>query len=501
MINLPIIAKALGGLLSLEALLMLLCMGVGLHFDEPALQTWLIPIAATLAVGISLSFYGRGAKNKFGRRDGYLVVGSTWLIFSLFGMVPFLTGHCTDRLSVAFFETMSGFTTTGATAFPTIERLPHSILFWRSLTHWIGGMGIIFFTIAVLPTLGIGEQKVFAAETTGVKIGKLHPRISTTAHWLWSLYFLLTASCIGAYYLCGMSLWDAVNHAFSTLATGGFSTHTDSIGWFNSPLIEYVAIFFMWMASVNFSLTYLIVVKRRFRQAFADNELRAYIGINFAATLIFMAAYLYASIDVSQLDFSIASLISLGKTGEESFRNALFHAVSIQTSTGFGKHDFMLWPPLCWMVIIFISICGGCSGSTGGGIKVVRLIFLWKIIKTEFTHILHPRAVLPIRLNGETVEDGVLHSVIAYLFIYAVLVLLGTTAMVIFRLPMFDAFGLTITSLSNIGPALGHNVGATGSWDILPDGAIWLQSFLMLAGRLEIYSLFLPFIPEFWSNR
>ena len=501
MINKQIIAKALGGLLSLEALLMLLCMGVGLYFDEPALQTWLIPIAVTLTVGSSLWFYGRGAKNKFGRRDGYLVVGSTWFIFSLFGMVPFLTSHCTDRLSVAFFETMSGFTTTGATAFPTIELLPHSILFWRSLMHWLGGMGIIFFTIAVLPTLGIGEQKVFAAETTGVKIGKLHPRISTTAHWLWSLYFLLTASCAGAYYLCGMSLWDAINHALSTLATGGFSTHTDSIGWFHSPQIEYVAIFFMWMASVNFSLTYLIIVKHRFKQAFADNELRAYMGINFAATLIFAAAYLYASVDVSQLDFSLASLISLGKTGEASFRNALFHAVSIQTSTGFGKHDFMLWPPICWMVVIFISICGGCSGSTSGGIKVVRLVFLWKIIKEEFLHILHPRAVLPIRLNGETVENTVLHSVVAYLLIYAILVLLGTTAMVLFRLPMFDAFGLTITSLSNIGPALGHYVGATGSWDILPDGAIWIQSFLMLAGRLEIFSLFLPFVPEFWSNR
>ena len=501
MINKRIIAKAIGGLLVLEAALMALCMVVAFYHNEPALHTWALPIIATLTTALALYAYGKGAKSQFGRRDGYFVVGCTWIIFSIFGMIPFLTSGSTQRLSVAFFETMSGFTTTGATAFSVIEALPHSILFWRSLTHWIGGMGIIFFTIAVLPTLGIGEQKVFAAEATGVKIGKLHPRISTTAHWLWSLYFLLTASCAGAYYLCGMSEWDAINHALSTLATGGFSTHTDSIGWFHSATIEYVAILFMWLASVNFSLTYLMLVKRRFRQVFGNSELKAYLCINLGATLVFTVSYFCMYADFSRLDFSINGLLALCRMSEESVRNALFQAVSIQTSTGFGKNDFMTWPPICWMTIIFISICGGCSGSTSGGIKVVRLVFVWKIISNEFTRILHPRALLPIRLSGETVEESVVRSAVAYLLVYGILVLLGTSAMVLLRLPLFDAVGLTITSLSNIGPAVGHYIGAMGSWDILSDTAIWIHSFLMLAGRLEIFSLILPFIPEFWRNR
>ena len=501
MINKRIIAKAVGGLLALESALMMVCFAISLYFGEPAWQIWTVPIVSALAVGSGLWYYGRKAQHQVGRRDGYFIVGSTWIIFSVFGMLPFLLSHSTGRLAVAFFETISGFTTTGATAFPEVERLPNSLLFWRSLTHWIGGMGIIFFTIAVLPTLGIGEQKVFAAEATGVKIGKLHTRISTTAHWLWSLYFLLTVSCALAYYLCGMSLWDAVNHALSTLSTGGFSTHTDSIGWFQSPLIEYVAVLFMWIASVNFSLTYLFIVKHRVGQVFRDTEFRAYIAISLSAVLVFAVSYFVRFVDFSHLAFTQDGLAHFCREAEISLRSAIFQAVSLQTSTGFTKHDFMIWPSICWLVVMVISFCGGCSGSTSGGVKVVRLVFVAKIVHNEFLRILHPRAVLPIRLGEETVEHAVIRSAVAYLFLYVVLLFFGATCMLLMGFSVLDAFGLTVSSLSNIGPALGYAVGPLGSWDVLPDAAIWLQSFLMLAGRLEIFSLILPFIPAFWRNR
>ena len=501
MINKRIIAKAVGGLLALESALMMVCFAVSLYFGEPAWRIWTAPIVSALAVGAGLWFYGRQAQHQVGRRDGYFIVGSTWIIFSVFGMLPFLLSHSTDRLSIAFFETVSGFTTTGATGFSKVEILPNSLLFWRSLTHWIGGMGIIFFTVAVLPTLGIGEQKVFAAEATGVKIGKLHPRISTTAHWLWSLYFLLTASCTVAYFLCGMSLWDAVNHALATLATGGFSTHTESIGWFNSPAIEYVAILFMWTASVNFSLTYLLLVKRRVRQVFRDTELRAYITVCLMATVLLAISYALANVDFSQFSLTREGLLRFLSNAEESVRSGLFQAVSLQTTTGFTKHDIMAWPSFCWMVVILICFCGGCSGSTSGGVKVVRLVFVAKIVHNEFLRILHPRAVLPIRLGEETVEHAVVRSAVAYLFLYVVLLFFGATCMLLMDFSVLDAFGLTLSSLSNIGPALGYAVGPLGAWDVLPDTAIWLQSFLMLAGRLEIFSLILPFIPSFWRNR
>lgn len=276
MLNYRIIAKALGGLLWLEALLFGICLLVGRWYGETDTSVWLIPIAICLVLGLLGLLAGRHAHNNFGRRDGYMIVSAVWIIYTLIGMIPFLIDGHTDRVAVAFFETLSGFTTTGATAFSDVDALPHSILFWRSLTHWIGGMGIIFFTLAVLPAMGIGEQKLFSAEATGLKMGKLHPRISTTAHWLWSLYFLTTGSCILTYYLCGMSLFDAVNHGLSTIATGGFSTHTDSIAYFCSPAIEYATTFFMFLASVNFTLLYLFIIKRRFQQVLKDEELRLF---------------------------------------------------------------------------------------------------------------------------------------------------------------------------------------------------------------------------------
>lgn len=484
MINYGIIAKALGGLLFLEALLLGLCWVVGLYYNEAGLVVWGLPLLLCIGLGTIGIAIGRKAHDTVGRRDGYMIVATVWIIFTLIGMLPFLLGGHTDRVAVAFFETMSGFTTTGATAFPEIEALPHSVLFWRSLTHWVGGLGIIFFTLALLPALGVGEQKLFTAESTGLKIGKLHPRFTTTAHWLLSVYFLLTGVCILTYQFCGMCLFDAVNHALATIATGGFSTHTASIAYFQSAAIEYATTFFMFIASVNFSLLYLIIIKRRFRQVLRDEELRLFIGIIIGAVIIITAS----------------NWIAHGEVSERVFRNSLFNAMSLMSTTGFTTDNFMLWPHLAWIVLTIISVVGSCQGSTSGGIKVVRILTSLKIVNNEFKHILHPRAVLPVRLNHGYLGSDVTQSIFAYTFFYIVLITFGTVAMTLMELPMLDAVGLSISAFSNIGPTIGHFVGPLDSWGIIPDAALWVNSFLMLAGRLEIFTLLLPFVPAFWRD-
>lgn len=488
MLNFRIISKAIGGLLLLESALMGVCLGVGLYYGETPVEaflTWGVPIALTAFIGGGLAAVGRGAQKSFGRRDGYLVVSLTWVVFAFFGMLPFLLSGSTNRVSIAFFEAMSGFTTTGASAFEDIDALPHSILFWRSLSHWLGGMGIVFFTLAVLPALGIGEQKLFAAEATGVKISKLHPRISTTAHWLWSLYFLLTGSCIGAYYLCGMSLFDAVNHGFSTIATGGFSTHTDSIEWFHSNLIEYVSATFMLLASINFALLYLLIVRRRFKQVLRDEELRFFLCV-LAGAICLIGTSRYLNGGHSILD---------------SFRIAYFTTISLASTTGFTTSDFSLWHPVSWLTITIISVIGGCSGSTSGGIKVMRPLLAWKVIRNEFKKILHPRAILPIRLNGSPIDQTIIHTVVAYTFLYIILVVGGTVLMILLGLSATDSIGLAISAFSNIGPTIGHDIGPLTAWGCLSDSILWINSFLMLAGRLEVFSLLLPFVPAFWRER
>ncbi len=484
MINGKLILKILGTLIFLEALLLSVCLAVGFWYGEPDVLSFGIPAFAALILGITLKLRGKGAENRMSRRDGYLIVSSTWVVFSLIGMFPFILGGHETRIAAAFFETMSGFSTTGASIFNDIDNLPHSILFWRSLTHWMGGMGIVFFTVAVLPQVGTGDLKLFSAETTGLKIGKLHPRISTTARWLWGLYLLLTVACIASLYLAGMPLFDAINHGLSTVATGGFSTHQDSIGYFNSPLLEGIITIFMFLSSINFTLLYLLLIKGKLRDVFRDGELRCFVVI-----ILFSTLY-------------IAGVLCLmnGYAPLDALRYASFHVVALQSTTGFTSCDFMLWHPTTWMLLFFITAIGACAGSTSGGIKCVRILTSYKILVNEFKHILHPHAVLPIRIGGITVTDVVSRTIFAYFVCYFLLMFVGSAVMMSLGIPMLDALGLCVSSFSNVGPSIGWMVGPLDSWAVLPDTALWLHSFLMLAGRLEIFSLLLPFIPMFWRD-
>lgn len=484
MLNIPIIYKALGTLLLLEALLLGLCFGMGFYFGEVNHLTFGLPSALAAVIGALLLYFGRHAENRMGRRDGFLIVSLTWVVFSLVGMLPFIVSGCQPRVAAAFFETMSGFTTTGATAFTDIDALPHSILLWRSITHWIGGMGIVFFTIAVLPNMGGGDVKLFSAEATGLKIGKLHPRISTTARWLWSIYSLLTITCMAAYFFGGMGLFDALCHGLSTIGTGGFSTHTASIAWFQSPRLQWIATLFMFLASVNSTLLYLFFIKRRVRDVLHDDELRCFLVIFFVAAFSIMGILMYAD----HMDFATA------------LRSAFFNTASLQSTTGFSDEDFMKWHPTIWLILSLISIIGACAGSTSGGLKSVRVLMVWRLTKAEFKKMLHPHAVLPVRINNTVITSQTARTVFVFFVVYFMLIMLSTFAMVAMGLSLLDAFGLAISSFSNVGPSIGHLIGPLGSWGVLNDAILWINSFLMLAGRLEIFSLLLPLTPAFWRD-
>lgn len=485
MLHIPIIYKVLGTLLYLLALLMSICFGMSYWFNEGSTHlAFGIPMLIAFVAGALLQYFGRHAENCMGRRDGFLIVSLTWIVFSVIGMLPLIISGCQPRVSAAFFETMSGFTTTGATALDNIDSLPYSILTWRSMTHWIGGMGIVFFTIAVLPNMGDGGTKLFSAESTGLKIGKLHPRISTTARWMWSLYLLLTLTCTAAYYWGGMSLFDAVNHGLSTIGTGGFSTHQDSIAFFKSNRIEWIATLFMFIASINCTLLYLFFVKRRFKDVWHDGELRCFLVIFFTAALsITGILYFVEGIDIMS-----------------SLRIAFFNTVSLQSTTGFSDEDFMIWHPTIWLILSFISIIGACAGSTSGGLKCIRVLMVWKLTKTEFRQMLHPHAVLPVRINNTQITAQMGRTVFAFFVVYFILIMVACFFMVAMGHTLLDSFGLAISSFSNIGPSIGHQVGPLGSWSCLNDATLWINSFLMLAGRLEIFSLLLPFTPAFWRD-
>lgn len=437
MLHIPIIYKVLGTLLYLLALLMSICFGMSYWFNEGSTHlAFGIPMLIAFVAGALLQYFGRHAENCMGRRDGFLIVSLTWIVFSVIGMLPLIISGCQPRVSAAFFETMSGFTTTGATALDNIDSLPYSILTWRSMTHWIGGMGIVFFTIAVLPNMGDGGTKLFSAESTGLKIGKLHPRISTTARWMWSLYLLLTLTCTAAYYWGGMSLFDAVNHGLSTIGTGGFSTHQDSIAFFKSNRIQWIATLFMFIASINCTLLYLFFVKRRFKDVWHDGELRCFLVIFFTAALsITGILYFVEGIDIMS-----------------SLRIAFFNTVSLQSTTGFSDEDFMIWHPTIWLILSFISIIGACAGSTSGGLKCIRVLMVWKLTKTEFRQMLHPHAVLPVRINNTQITAQMGRTVFAFFVVYFILIMVACFFMVAMGHTLLDSFGLAISSFSNIGP-------------------------------------------------
>lgn len=477
------IFKIMGILVLIEAALLLSCAGVSLIYQEDDLNYFLMVIAGSVVLGGILRLMGRGASKQMNRRDGYLIVAIAWILFSVIGMLPFYISGYVPRVVDAFFETMSGFTTTGATILDNIESLPHGLLFWRSLTQWIGGLGIIFFTIALLPIFGIGSMQLFSAEATGPKHEKLHPRIGVTAKWIWYVYLTLTAVQVIFLMFGGMNLFDSVCHSFSTVATGGFSTRQASIAYYNSPYIEYVTSIFMILSGINFTL-FFYLAKGKLKKTLFDSELKWFLW----SLLIFTVTFTVVLVNTSPMGV------------EESFRKALFQVSSLHTTTGLTSADYMTWQPILWAMLGIIMFLGACSGSTSGAIKSIRLVILSKMTKNEFKRMIHPNAVLPVKVNKIAISPSVQSSVILFIIVYITIFIMGWLTMISMGVGNIEAFGTVASSMGGVGPGLGL-CGPAHSWNSLPDGGKWLLSFLMLLGRLELFTVLLLFTPQFWKKR
>lgn len=484
MINKEIILKVIGSLLLLESAMMIVCLAVAIYCGGDDAMAFLISSISTVCGGLLLKYWGRSGTNNMGRRDAYLVVALAWAVFSLFGMQPLLFSGYVTNIADAYFETMSGFTTTGASIINNVERLPHGLLFWRSLTQWIGGLGIVFFTIAILPSMVEGNVKVFAAEATGPIKTKLHPRLGTTAKWIWGGYTALTLACFAAYYFSGMSLFDGANYAMTTTATGGFAPHNDSLLHFNSPLIEYESIFFQFAGGVNFTLLYLALFKFKFREFFHNSELRFFLCMLLVATAIIMSML----------------MARCGYEWERALRSALFTVVSFSTTTGLFNDSIAAWPHLTWIVLAIMMFVGACAGSTSGGFKCVRVVMIFKVMRNEFRHIIHPNAVLPVKLNGHSLPSSNIPTLLAFLALFVSVLFLSTAFCIVMGIDMINAANISLSCLSNVGPTLGVGVGPDLSWVELPTVVKWLCSVLMLTGRLEIFSVLVIFTRSFWKD-
>lgn len=483
MLHFRIIFKFLGFLLLFCGGFMCLAIPTAIMHDEHILTGLLTACAVTLGFGALGYFLNREARGKdLRKREGFFVVTCGWLVMSLFGTLPYLLTGSISGLTNAFFETISGFTTTGATILDDIEALPKSILLWRSLTQWIGGMGIIVLAVAILPMLGIGSVQLFSAEAPGLKPDKITPRIADTAKRLWLIYLSLTLTEMLLLWLAGMGLFDALNHSLTTVSTGGFSTKQASIAHFESPLIEYIITLFMFFGGTNFILIYWLF-KGKLEKLWQNEEFRFYA----LGTLVFI------------LVVGSALLIKGSYGLEESFRNAAFQVVSLITTTGYGTADYTLWGSGLTMFAFLLLFSGGSAGSTAGGVKMVRHLILFKHGAAEMRKQMHPSAIIPIRMNKKALPEEVSGSVLAFIMFYIILFALGSILLAAMGIDFDTAIGAVATSLGNVGPGI-SDVGPAYTFNFLPTAAKWELAFLMLIGRLELFTVLVLFTPYYWRK-
>jgi trk system potassium uptake protein len=481
-INFKLILKFIGILLMLLSAFMATSIFWNLYYSEKNTWAFVISSFITFSVGFFLYLITKKHDHRnIGKKEGYIIVTLTWLSISFFGALPFYFSGEISSYSDSFFETISGFTTTGATIISDIEAMPKSLLFWRSLTHWLGGMGIIVLTLAILPILGVGGMQLFVAEAPGTTPSRLHPRITQTAKRLWFIYVIFTfCQCI-LLMMGGMDFFDGINHAFSTMATGGFSTKNDSIAGF-SPYIQYVIVLFMIIAGINFTLHYYLL-KGKFSKVTDNDEFRFYISV----------------IGVFVLFFTVSILILQNTGFEKAFRDSLFQVVSIVTTTGFVTYDYLLWPGFMWFILFLLMFTGGCIGSTGGGMKMIRHLILFRNTNQELKKLIHPSAVLPVRFNGKSIPNDVIHNFLAFFVLYIVIFMIGSALMSMLGLDFKSALGSVAATLGNVGPGIG-SVGPVENYAHIPSAGKWLLSFLMLVGRLELFTVLLLLTPTFWKK-
>ena len=488
----------------IEAAALLLTAAVAWHYQrmtgETGTNAFLLTAALTGAIGLLLYNIGRNNHDPLQIKDSFLVVALAWVLFSAFGMLPFLICGTVDNVTDAFFETMSGFSTTGATILDNIDHQPHAILFWRSLMQWLGGLGIVVFTLAFIPSVAKGSKKMslFAAEAPGLSVEKLAPTMGATSRLLWTIYIALTLLCAIAYHIGPMDRFDAVCHALTTIATGGFSTHQASIGHFQSGYVEYVCVFFMLLSGINFAMYYFLF-NRRFDVIRRNEELRWYLIAILGFTLLFMARFYFAP----RYSFSTESqLASHPQTWTDRIRTSLFHVTALLSNTGFqgSNYDYDLWGRLFLIPTVLMMVVGGCAGSTSGGIKMVRVMVLFKYIKKTINELMHSSSMYTIKISGQTVEEVSVRRVLSFFSLVILLFVVNVVLLTAAGMEFEDAMVSFLTCFSNYGPGSGIT-GPSGTFDNIPDFAKWLLSFDMLVGRLEIFTIMLLFSPSFWRTK
>jgi trk system potassium uptake protein len=481
MFNNKYILHVIGLLLVMESLFMLVPVFVSILYHESFFHM-LISAAITLTVGGLLWFVYRDADKEIGKREGYVIASSVWIVYSIFGALPYLLSNSIGTFTDAFFETISGFTTTGASILTNIEGLSHGMLFWRSMTHLIGGIGILVLSIVVLPIFGTGSMYLYGAETSSASTAKLHPKIKDTATRLLWIYLAFVGILTILLLLGGMSLFDSLCHSFATIASGGFSPKNDSLISY-SPYIQYVIGVFMLIAAVNFNLHYFLL-KGAIKRVFQNDELRLFLYIVAGAILLIGLSLFF----IHHYD------------AEKAFRDAFFNVSSIISTTGFANTDYMMWSPFLWFLLFILLFVGGCAGSTAGGIKVVRYLLLFRNIPVQFRKLLHERGIIAVRLDGEIIADELIFRTLAFFLIYLLVWVISTFLLMTTGLPMPDSMGGAATCMAGCGPGLG-SVGPIGNYYLLHPFAKWVLSFDMLAGRLELFSFLILFTPLFWKNK
>jgi trk system potassium uptake protein TrkH len=478
--NIRFILYVLGALLCIEGGLLTLPAGVDLLYGGNDWQPFFYSAAIAFSVGGTCWNFNKNCSKEIGKREGFIIVSAVWIVFAFFGSLPFLFSGYVPGMADAFFEAMSGFTTTGSTILRDIEALPNGLLFWRALMHFTGGIGLLVLCIAVLPIFGVGSMNIYQAETSTVSIGeKFRPRIKDVAKLIFRIYLMLTVLCVLCY-LPGMDLFDAVCHAFSTTATGGFSTKNASIDAY-SAYTQYVTIFFMILGSCSFVL-FFYLWKREFRKIIQNDEFRFYLTVILIVSLFICAGLL------------------LDKYGvEAAIRVGFFNVVSMISTTGYAVNDYMQWSSPLWFILFLVAFIGGCAGSTSGGLKMVRFLLLVRMIPLQFKKIIHPNAMIQIKLNGQNVSDEKKSRTLAFFIVFVCVYVAGVFTLMICGLNFTTAAGASIACLSNAGLGL-DMTGPTGNFSHLTAAAKWACSFLMLFGRLEIYSVLLLFSPAFWKG-
>jgi trk system potassium uptake protein TrkH len=478
--------RTMGALLLIESVFMALALGVSLWYGEADSGVFLLSTIITLLAGVIGLLVGHRAESRMGEREGYVIVAMVWVVFSAFGLLPYYLSGQVPSLTDAWFESMSGFTTTGATIIPNLDVITHGLLFWRSLTQWIGGMGIIVLSIAILPIFGLNGMQLYAAEVTGLTYEKLSPRIADTAKMMWSIYLLLTATEVAALWLCGMDVFDAICHSFSTIATGGFSTHNNSLEFYDSAAIHYTVTFFMFISGINFVLL-IYLLRGKARNFFQDEELRWYS----VAVLVFAIA-LTLGLYIARPGWTALHM-------ERAFRDSIFTVISAMTSTGYTISDYMYWPIVAWVVIFFLMLTGACAGSTAGGIKWVRLSIIMKNGVAEFQRRIHPNAIVPVKLNDKAVPQQTINNIMAFLIFYVFIIVVTVVIFCASGVNFDESIGAAVSAIGNVGISIGQ-FGPAGTYAEFPTVAKWVMSFVMLIGRLEIFTVLLLFTKALWRK-